>query len=86
MAFGDIPQNWEKPNVTLTFKKGKENLGKYMTVSLITIPARVMEQILLEPISKHTKNKETDDRESKAYLKILPIPRTFVVQIHSTGS
>lgn len=58
-----------------------------MTVSLVTIPERVMQQIPLEPIYKHAKNKkETGDRESKADLKILPIPRTFVVQIHSIGS
>lgn len=58
-----------------------------MTVSLVTIPERVMEQILLELIYKYAKNKkETGDRESKADLKILPIPRTFVVQIHSTGN
>lgn len=58
-----------------------------MTVSLVTIPERVMEQILLELIYKYAKNKkETGDRESKADPKILPIPRTFVVQIHSTGN
>lgn len=42
-----------------TFKKGKkEDPGKYRPISLTSFPGKVIEQILLEAISKHTKEKE----------------------------
>jgi len=44
-----------KANVTPAFKKDmKEDPGSYMPVSLISILVKVIEQIILETISKHT--------------------------------
>ncbi|OPJ81381.1 hypothetical protein AV530_009844 [Patagioenas fasciata monilis] len=48
-----------KAKVTRVFKKGKEEgPGNYRPTGLIVIPRKVMEQILLETISKHVKDKK----------------------------
>ncbi|KFV81576.1 hypothetical protein N308_13167, partial [Struthio camelus australis] len=56
---GEVPEDWKKANVTLAFKKGeKEDPGNYRPVSLTSIPGKVMEQLDLEAISKHMKDKK----------------------------
>lgn len=45
----------------LVFKKGKMDLGNYRPVSFILIPRNVMEQIILENISKNTKESQEGD-------------------------
>ncbi|GAB0178126.1 mitochondrial enolase superfamily member 1 [Grus japonensis] len=56
---GEVPEDWRKANVTLVFKKGKkEDLGNYRSVSLTSIPGRVMEQLILGVISKHVEEKK----------------------------
>lgn len=46
-----------KANVTPIFKKGKKDLGHYKPVSRISVPGKLVEQILLETNSKHMKDK-----------------------------
>ncbi|KAK4827122.1 hypothetical protein QYF61_014385 [Mycteria americana] len=49
----------KKANVTPIFKKGKkEDLGNYRQVSPISIPGKVMEQLILETIYTHMKVKK----------------------------
>ncbi|KFV79883.1 RNA-directed DNA polymerase from mobile element jockey, partial [Struthio camelus australis] len=56
---GEVPEDWKKANVTPAFKKGKkEEPGNYRPVSLTSIPGKVMEQLLLEVIFKHTEDKK----------------------------
>ncbi|GAB0190397.1 mitochondrial enolase superfamily member 1 [Grus japonensis] len=56
---GEVPEDWRKASVTLVFKKGKkEDLGNYRPVSLISIPGKVMEQLILGVINKHVEEKE----------------------------
>ncbi|GAB0185358.1 mitochondrial enolase superfamily member 1 [Grus japonensis] len=55
---GEVPQDWMKANVTPVLTKGKkEDPGNYKPVSLTSIPAKVMEQLILEVISKHVEEK-----------------------------
>lgn len=51
---GEAPDEWTKANVTLILQK-EENLGNYWLVS--STPGKVMEQIILEVMTKHVKEK-----------------------------
>ncbi|GAB0179879.1 mitochondrial enolase superfamily member 1 [Grus japonensis] len=54
----EVPEDWRKANVTLVFKKGKEeDPGSYRPVSLISIPGKVMERLILGVINKHVEEK-----------------------------
>ncbi|KFV87094.1 RNA-directed DNA polymerase from mobile element jockey, partial [Struthio camelus australis] len=56
---GEVPEDWKKANVTPVFQKGKkEEPGNYRPVSLTSIPGKVMEQLLLEVITKHVEDKK----------------------------
>ncbi|GAB0203755.1 mitochondrial enolase superfamily member 1 [Grus japonensis] len=56
---GEVPEDWRKANVTLVFKKGKEeDPGNYRPVSLTSIPGKVMEQLILRVINKHVEEKK----------------------------
>ncbi len=49
----EMPEDWRIANVTPVFKKGKkEDPGNYRPVSLTSIPGKVMEQLVLDAISK----------------------------------
>lgn len=50
MATGEILKDWRKANVMLVFKKDPENSRP---VSLSSIPGKVVEQLILENISRH---------------------------------
>ncbi|GAB0180609.1 mitochondrial enolase superfamily member 1 [Grus japonensis] len=44
----EVPEDWRKANVTLLIKKGKkEDPGNYRPVSLTSIPAKAIEQLVL---------------------------------------
>ncbi|KFV78519.1 RNA-directed DNA polymerase from mobile element jockey, partial [Struthio camelus australis] len=56
---GEVPEDWKKASVTPAFQKGKkEEPGKYRPVSLTSIPGKVMEQLLLEVLTKHVEDKQ----------------------------
>ncbi|KFV81194.1 RNA-directed DNA polymerase from mobile element jockey, partial [Struthio camelus australis] len=56
---GEVPEDWKKANVTPSSKKGKEEEpGNYRPVSLTSIPGKLMEQLLLEVLTKHLEDKK----------------------------
>ena len=56
---GEVPEDWRIAIVTQVFKKSKkENLGNYRPVSLTSVPGKVMEQLVLDAISKQLEEKK----------------------------
>ncbi|KFO81376.1 Putative 115 kDa protein in type-1 retrotransposable element R1DM, partial [Cuculus canorus] len=52
---GEVPLDWRLPDVVPIYKKGcREDPGNYRPVSLTSVPGKVMEQVILSAIIKHT--------------------------------
>jgi len=46
---GEVPEDWKRANVAPVFSKGKkEDQGYYRTVSLTSVPGKVMDELILE--------------------------------------
>ncbi|PKU45371.1 rna-directed dna polymerase from mobile element jockey- hypothetical protein [Limosa lapponica baueri] len=56
---GEVSEDWRKVNVMPVFKKGKkEDPENYRPISLTSIPGNVVEQLILDVISKHVEEKK----------------------------
>ncbi|KFW01603.1 hypothetical protein N326_02766, partial [Eurypyga helias] len=56
---GEVPTDWKRRNVAPDFKKGKkEDPGNYRSVSLTSVPGKIMEQIVLEIMLRHMENEK----------------------------
>uniref|UniRef100_A0A8C3BA48 Reverse transcriptase domain-containing protein n=1 Tax=Cairina moschata TaxID=8855 RepID=A0A8C3BA48_CAIMO len=55
----EVPEDWRTANVTPVFKKGrKEDPGNYRPVSLTSVPGKVLEQLVLDAVSKQLEEKK----------------------------
>jgi len=50
-----VPKNWKKANITFIFKN--EDPRNYRPVSLVLIPEKMMDQLILKITSRHMKDK-----------------------------
>lgn len=57
---GRDPEDRKESSVSLVSKKGKEDLRNYRLLSHTSIPGKVLEQQILETISRHCTGQEGD--------------------------
>ncbi|KFV90925.1 hypothetical protein N326_01924, partial [Eurypyga helias] len=56
---GEVPVDWRLANVTPIYKTGQEeDPGNYRLVSLISMPGKVVEQIILSAITWHVQDNQ----------------------------
>ncbi|KAK4807019.1 hypothetical protein QYF61_000348 [Mycteria americana] len=65
----EVPSDWRQGNITPIFKK--VDPGNDRPVSLTSVPGIIMEQILLEAMSKHTEDSEHGFTKGKSCLTTL---------------
>ena len=70
MVTGGGSRGLENPKITVTIDMGKQkDPGNYRPVNLTLIPVIVMEQIPLETISKHIKDKNAIGSSQQGFIK-----------------
>ncbi|KAK4830983.1 hypothetical protein QYF61_014502 [Mycteria americana] len=72
---GEVPSVWKKGNVT---PSKKEDPGNYQPASLTSTPRKIMEQILLEVISKHVEDREVIRDSQHGFTKAKSCPTKLV--------
>lgn len=66
----EVPEDWRKANVIPIFKK--KDPENYRPFSLTSIPAKVVEQLILETISRRTNNKKIVRSHQHGFTKQKP--------------
>lgn len=56
-----VPYDWKKANLVFLFKKSKkDDPENYEFVSPMSVPGKMMEQLIPETISRHMKDKKVN--------------------------
>jgi len=56
---GDVPDDWRIANITPIYRKGrKEDPGNYRSVTLTSVPGKIMEQFILSTLTGHVKDNQ----------------------------
>ena len=67
---GEIPTDWKLANVTPIYKKGwKDDLGNYRPVSLMLVPGKLMEQLILSTIIQHMQDNQMIRPSQHGFMK-----------------
>ncbi|CAM4425704.1 unnamed protein product [Lepidochelys kempii] len=67
---GEVSDEWQKATVVPIFRKGKkEDPGNYRQVSLISVPGKIMEQVLKESILKHLEERKVIRNSQHGFIK-----------------
>ncbi|PKU33986.1 rna-directed dna polymerase from mobile element jockey- hypothetical protein [Limosa lapponica baueri] len=90
VLWGEVPKDWKKANVIPIFSKGrKEDPGNSTLLCLTLIPRKLMEQLVLETISRHMKDKKVSwtshgSTKGKCYLTNLIIFYDEMIGLETT--
>lgn len=63
-----MTEDWRKDNVTSDFKKVKEEPGNYRLVSLNIIPENIIEQFILNVISKQVEENKLTGSSQRGFI------------------
>ena len=67
---GEMPEDWRIASVTPVFQKCKKaDLGNYRLLSLTSIPRKMMEQLVLDTLSKPLEEKKVIGRSQHGSTK-----------------
>lgn len=67
---GKVPLDWTEVSAALIFKNDKEeDLENYRHIRLTLIPRKLMDQVILETISKYTKDKKVTASKQHGFKK-----------------
>ena len=67
---GEVPTDWKLANVMPIYKKGqKDDPGSYRPVSLMLVPRKLMEQLILSTIIQHVRDNQMIRPSQHGFMK-----------------
>ncbi|PKU30840.1 rna-directed dna polymerase from mobile element jockey-like [Limosa lapponica baueri] len=67
---GEVPDDWRVAKVTPIYKKGrKEDPGNYRSISLTSVPGKIMERIVLSELSRQVQGSQGIRASQHGFMK-----------------